>query len=192
MPTYAQNELGTSQALANYSIIISQGASIFGRMTFAFIALHTGAMVPWIICVFVSAILCMAWAGIHSIAAFCVFAALYGRSFRVTRGGKHAHTFYRLLLRRPHPLAANDLSCRLSRSKSSWHKTWHGASSGCDSIAHRLSYRRSYFGQQREELSRTATVLWVRDAYGLRLTTRSMALSGEKETLQALHMMLIE
>ena len=78
IPSYAQISLGTSRALALYSVVIAQGASIVGRMIFATLALHVGVMIPWVMCVSVSAILCYAWIGIKTKAAFCAFCALYG------------------------------------------------------------------------------------------------------------------
>ena len=81
IPSYAQLSLGTSRALALYSVVIAQASSIVGRMIFATLALHIGVMIPWVMCVSVSAILCLSWAGIHSTAAFCGFCALYGAFF---------------------------------------------------------------------------------------------------------------
>lgn len=78
IPSYAQLELGTSRSLALYSIVIASGASVVGRMIAAFVAGRIGAMIPWITCVVVSAVMCLAWIGIHSVAPFLVFAALYG------------------------------------------------------------------------------------------------------------------
>ncbi|KIW80440.1 hypothetical protein Z517_07056 [Fonsecaea pedrosoi CBS 271.37] len=78
IPSYAQFVLGTSRALALYSVVIAQGSSVVGRMIASTAALHIGVMIPWLICGFVSAILCLAWIGIHSIGAFCAFTALYG------------------------------------------------------------------------------------------------------------------
>lgn len=82
IPSYAQLSLGTSRALALYSVVIAQGSSVLGRMVFATLALHIGVMIPWITCVSVSAILCLAWVGIKTAAAFCGFCALYGLFFQ--------------------------------------------------------------------------------------------------------------
>ncbi|OAP62109.1 hypothetical protein AYL99_04312 [Fonsecaea erecta] len=78
IPSYAQLALGTSRALALYSVVIAQGSSVIGRMIASTVALHIGVMIPWMICGFVSAVLCLVWIGIHSKASFCAFAALYG------------------------------------------------------------------------------------------------------------------
>ena len=78
IPSYAQLSLGTSRALALYIIIIAQGTSVVGRMVASTVALHIGVMIPWITCVFASAILCLAWIGARTTAAFCAFSALYG------------------------------------------------------------------------------------------------------------------
>lgn len=68
-----------SRSLALYSIVIASGASVVGRLIAATVAQRTGAMIPWITCVVVSAIMCLSWIGIHSVAAFLAFAALYGK-----------------------------------------------------------------------------------------------------------------
>ncbi|ETI29208.1 hypothetical protein G647_01661 [Cladophialophora carrionii CBS 160.54] len=78
IPSYAQLSLGTSRALALYSVVIAQGSSVIGRMIFATLALHIGVMIPWVMCASVSAILCLGWIGIKTTAAFCGFCALYG------------------------------------------------------------------------------------------------------------------
>lgn len=67
-----------SRSLALYAIVISSGASVIGRLIAAFVATWAGAMIPWITCVVVSAVMCLSWIGIHSVPAFLAFAALYG------------------------------------------------------------------------------------------------------------------
>lgn len=68
-----------SRSLSLYSIVIASGASVIGRMIAATVAQRTGAMIPWITCVVVSAVMCLSWIGIHSVGAFLAFAALYGK-----------------------------------------------------------------------------------------------------------------
>ena len=79
IPSYGQVELGMSRGLALYTLVISSGVSVVGRLISATVAQRVGAMIPWITCAVVSAIMCLAWIGIHSVAAFLVFAALYGK-----------------------------------------------------------------------------------------------------------------
>lgn len=67
-----------SRSLALYSIVIASGVSVVGRLIAAYVAQKTGVMIPWIVCVVVSAIMCFAWIGIHNQASFLAFAALYG------------------------------------------------------------------------------------------------------------------
>jgi len=78
IPTFAQTVLGTSQSRASYLLIISQAASIPGRLTAAIAANYFGIMIPWIICALVSGIVCLFWASIHRASAFLAFCALYG------------------------------------------------------------------------------------------------------------------
>lgn len=69
-----------SRSLALYSIAIASGVSVIGRLLAAFVAQKTGVMIPWIVCVVLSAIMCLAWIGIETQQSFLAFAALYGNS----------------------------------------------------------------------------------------------------------------
>jgi hypothetical protein len=79
MPTYGQVKLGMSQSLALYTIVVAQGVSVIARMLVAASTVRLGVMIPWLTCGSVSAILCLAWIGIHDTASFFAFAALYGK-----------------------------------------------------------------------------------------------------------------
>ncbi|EXJ81411.1 hypothetical protein A1O3_07703 [Capronia epimyces CBS 606.96] len=78
MPSYAQFELHMSRSLSLYAVVIAQGVSVIGRLLASAAALRVGVMIPWLTCGTLSAILCLAWIGIHTPAAFLVYAALYG------------------------------------------------------------------------------------------------------------------
>ncbi|EXJ95925.1 hypothetical protein A1O1_01050 [Capronia coronata CBS 617.96] len=78
IPTYAQLELNMSRSLSLYSIVIAQGVSVIGRLIASGAALRFGVMVPWLTCGTLSAVLCLAWIGVHTPTAFLAFAGLYG------------------------------------------------------------------------------------------------------------------
>lgn len=80
IPSYGQIKLGMSRSLSLYAIVVAQAVSIFGRLLAAFVASRIGIMIPWLACGTVSAIMCLAWAGIHDVASFFAYAALYGMS----------------------------------------------------------------------------------------------------------------
>lgn len=68
-----------SRGLALYTIVISSGVSVIGRLISAMVAQRAGVMIPWITCSIMSAVLCLVWIGIHSVPGFLTFAALYGK-----------------------------------------------------------------------------------------------------------------
>lgn len=80
IPTFAVEQLGTSQSVALYCLIASQAASVPGRLIIAAAAHRFGIMIAWSTCGLVSAIVCLAWTRIDSIGAFFTFCALYGKS----------------------------------------------------------------------------------------------------------------
>lgn len=80
IPSYGQVKLGMSRSLSLYTIVVAQAVSIFGRLLAAFVASRIGVMIPWLTCGTISAIMCLAWAGIHDVASFFAYAALYGMS----------------------------------------------------------------------------------------------------------------
>ncbi|KAL4931446.1 major facilitator superfamily domain-containing protein [Aspergillus undulatus] len=78
IPIYAETKLGTSRSLGLYILIISQAASIVGRVVTTAVAHYFGAMIPWILCGLLSGVLCMAWISATSLVRFILFAAFYG------------------------------------------------------------------------------------------------------------------
>lgn len=84
IPSYGQINLGMSRSLSLYTIVIAQAVSIVGRLVAAYIASRIGVMIPWLVSGALSAVMCLAWAGIHDTASFIAYAALYGK---FKRGG---------------------------------------------------------------------------------------------------------
>ncbi|KAF9891668.1 hypothetical protein FE257_003680 [Aspergillus nanangensis] len=78
IPTYAETYLHTSRSLGLYILIISQAASILGRVFTTAVAHHYGSMIPWIFCGSVSGVLCLAWISVDSLVGFILYAAFYG------------------------------------------------------------------------------------------------------------------
>ncbi|KAL4893006.1 major facilitator superfamily domain-containing protein [Aspergillus ambiguus] len=78
IPTYAETKLHTSRSLGLYILIISQAASIIGRVATTTVAHRYGSMIPWIFCGMVSGILCLAWISVHSLVQFILYSAFYG------------------------------------------------------------------------------------------------------------------
>ncbi|KAK5404923.1 hypothetical protein LTR06_009189 [Exophiala xenobiotica] len=78
IPSYGQINLGMSRSLSLYTIVIAQAVSIVGRLLAAYIASRIGVMIPWLISGALSAVMCLAWSGIHDTASFIAYAALYG------------------------------------------------------------------------------------------------------------------
>ncbi|KAL4964250.1 major facilitator superfamily domain-containing protein [Aspergillus stella-maris] len=78
IPIYAETKLGTSRSTGLYILIISQAASIVGRVVTTAIAHYFGAMIPWIVTGVLSGVLCLAWMSAGSLVRFILFAAFYG------------------------------------------------------------------------------------------------------------------
>ncbi|KAL4954216.1 major facilitator superfamily domain-containing protein [Aspergillus filifer] len=78
IPIYAETKLGTSRSTGLYILIVSQAASIVGRVITTAIAHYFGAMIPWIVTAVLSGILCLAWISTGSLVRFILYAAFYG------------------------------------------------------------------------------------------------------------------
>ncbi|SMQ56016.1 unnamed protein product [Zymoseptoria tritici ST99CH_3D7] len=78
IPSYAQQNLGTSRSFSLYISIIAQATSIVGRLVAGLSAAKIGGMIPWVVCVVSSGALCLGWIGATSVGSFVTFAALYG------------------------------------------------------------------------------------------------------------------
>ena len=78
IPAFAEQALHTSQSLALYALVVSQGTSLFGRLVAAFVAHRFGGMVPWVFCTAISVVFCFCWIAMDSVESFFAFCAMYG------------------------------------------------------------------------------------------------------------------
>lgn len=78
MPYYSQTVLGVSSSKATWTLVISQAASIPGRLLAATAANYFGVMVAWTGCAVISGVVCFAWIGVKSYTGFAIFCAFYG------------------------------------------------------------------------------------------------------------------
>ncbi|RMD44202.1 hypothetical protein DV735_g896, partial [Chaetothyriales sp. CBS 134920] len=76
--SYGQRALGLSRSLSLHVIMITQAASVLGRLVSAYVATKMGVMLPWFVCVLVSAVMCIAWIGAKTTASYIAVAGLYG------------------------------------------------------------------------------------------------------------------
>ncbi len=114
IPSYGQIKLGMSRSLSLYTIVIAQAVSIVGRLLAAYIASRIGVMIPWLISGALSAVMCLAWAGIHDTASFIAYAALYGKFMHGTNVRQvWMLTVDRRLQWAPYPPTTQHLPCRL-------------------------------------------------------------------------------
>lgn len=75
---YAQDRLGSGDALAFYLIAIINGASAFGRILPNLLADKLGPFNMIVGLSLCSTVLAFGWMGVDSVAGICVFAVLYG------------------------------------------------------------------------------------------------------------------
>ncbi|KAJ3563241.1 hypothetical protein NPX13_g8269 [Xylaria arbuscula] len=78
IPTYAETVLKTSNSLALYLLVVSQAASLLGRLTASLPAQRFGVMLVWVSCCVISGILCFTWIVSDDLPAFIAFCVLYG------------------------------------------------------------------------------------------------------------------
>lgn len=78
IPTYAQEKLGTSDSLALYMLVMSVGASFFGRLGSGLLAHYLGSIVTWALCACTSGVLALCWIKIETEAGFIAFSILWG------------------------------------------------------------------------------------------------------------------
>ena len=78
LPIYAETHLHASTDQAFDLLAYANAASFVGRILAAWIANKIGVMVPWLICVFSSAIICLTWVAVSSYGGVVVFSVLYG------------------------------------------------------------------------------------------------------------------
>ncbi|KAJ5143013.1 uncharacterized protein N7515_001800 [Penicillium bovifimosum] len=78
IPTYAQTRLGSSRTMGSNVLMISQAASILGRVFLTIFAHYCGSMMAWIFCGILSGVLCITWISADTVARFILFGAFYG------------------------------------------------------------------------------------------------------------------
>ncbi|KAJ5788452.1 hypothetical protein N7457_003442 [Penicillium paradoxum] len=78
IPTYAQTKLGTSRSMGSNVLMISQAASVIGRVVLTLFANRYGSMISWIVCGVLSGMLCICWISADSLVRFILFGAFYG------------------------------------------------------------------------------------------------------------------
>lgn len=78
IPTYAKDRLGVTDSMALYTLVMSVGASFFGRLGSGFIAHYLGSIVTWMLCALASGILSLSWISIETEASFIAFSILWG------------------------------------------------------------------------------------------------------------------
>ena len=76
MTTFARDALGIKTQYASYILVISVGASFFGRLFIGVMAFHLGATVTWFLCALVSGVLCLAWIAVQDRAGLIAFSVL--------------------------------------------------------------------------------------------------------------------
>lgn len=78
IPTYAREQLGTSDSLALYMLVMSLAGTFFGRLASGIFAHYLGSTLTWALCCLGSAILCLSWISIETERAFIAFSILWG------------------------------------------------------------------------------------------------------------------
>lgn len=82
-PTYAQTALLTSRSLGSYILMVSQAASIVGRVATTIFAHFWGSMVSWVLCGMLSGMLCLCWISADNVPRFIAFVAFYGKAISI-------------------------------------------------------------------------------------------------------------
>ena len=78
IPIYAEVRLSISSGSAFDILVYANAASLAGRLLAAWVAFRVGVMIPWTVCAFASAIICLAWLSVTNFAGIVTFAVLYG------------------------------------------------------------------------------------------------------------------
>jgi len=80
IPTFAQQQLGSSQSVSLYMLIGALAGSFFGRIGSGVLAHYLGAIVTWTLCALTSGILALSWISIETQASFIAFSVFWGTS----------------------------------------------------------------------------------------------------------------
>lgn len=76
--SYGQSTLGMSETDALNVIVVSQAASVVGRLGAGLASTRVGVMTPWTFCVTASGVSCIAWIAVTTPAGLYAIAAFYG------------------------------------------------------------------------------------------------------------------
>lgn len=128
IPTYAQTRLGASRSMSSNVLMISQAASVIGRVVLTIFAHHFGSMISWIVCGVISGVLCICWISADSMVRFILFAAFYGKleSFASEIGSRLSYPYHRWFLWSFDSSPTQCFRSCLSRSQKTWNLAWHG------------------------------------------------------------------
>jgi predicted MFS family arabinose efflux permease len=78
LPTFAQDVLGISKSFALWILVMSIGASFFGRLSAGLIAHRMGPILTWFFCALVSGVLSICWIAVNSRSGLITFSVLWG------------------------------------------------------------------------------------------------------------------
>ena len=78
VPIYAEAHLHSSANQAIDLLVYANTASFAGRLIAAWVADRVGVMLPWTACAFASAVICLAWLAVETMAGMLAFVVLYG------------------------------------------------------------------------------------------------------------------
>ena len=78
LPLFARTALHLSQEKGIDLVLVLSGSSLIGRLVGSLIAQRTRVLLPWILCVVVTATLCLTWPAIHTFRGAIAFSVLYG------------------------------------------------------------------------------------------------------------------
>lgn len=78
IPTYARDNLGSSESTGLYMLVFAVAGSFFGRLGSGFAAHYLGPIFTWILCNAASGVLALCWVKIKSEKPFIAFSFLWG------------------------------------------------------------------------------------------------------------------
>lgn len=78
LPLFARTALHLSQEKGIDLVLILSGSSLIGRLVGSLIAQRTRVLLPWMVCIVVTAALCLVWPAIRTFGRAVAFSVLYG------------------------------------------------------------------------------------------------------------------
>ncbi|KAF2275990.1 MFS general substrate transporter [Westerdykella ornata] len=78
IPTYAKDRLGMSESMALYTLVMSVGASFFGRLAAGILGHYLGSIFSWMLCALAGGILSLTWISIETSGTFIAFSVIWG------------------------------------------------------------------------------------------------------------------